>query len=108
MQGYPNPDSNYQALEGVFSSVELDDKGRVRGSSGSKHGYSGGPVFNYKGDLLGINVANESSTKFIGFNNKRTANELINEVNATFPFLSVIVPAYYMASKYHNDCKFKH
>ncbi|KAE9547332.1 hypothetical protein FO519_009455 [Halicephalobus sp. NKZ332] len=106
--GYPNSDSNYQALEGVFSSIERDEEGRMRGSSGSKYGYSGGPIFNYKGDLLGINVVNESSAKFIGFNGKSTVNELINEVNATFPFLSVIVPVYYMASRYRKYCKFKH
>ena len=35
-------------------------------------------------------------------------SEIVDEVSATFPFLSVIVPAYYMASKYHKDCKFSH
>jgi len=104
--GYPNTDSSYQALEGIFSSVELDDKGRMRGSSRSKRGYSGGPIFNYKGELLGINVANGSSSKFIGFNGQSTVNELFNELNSTFPSLSVIVPAYYLSYKYHKDCKF--
>lgn len=79
----------------------------MRGSSGSKRGYSGGPIFNCRRELLGINVANESSAKFIGFNGKSTVNEIVSEMNATFPFLSVIVPAYCIAFKYHKDCKFK-
>lgn len=69
----------------------------MRGSSGSQRGYSGGPIFNYKGELLGINLANESSTKFIGLSGRTTMDELFNEVNAAFPSLSVIVPVYYLA-----------
>ncbi|KAE9551232.1 hypothetical protein FO519_005543 [Halicephalobus sp. NKZ332] len=106
--GYPTSDVNCQALEGIFSSIERDEEGRIRGSSGSRRGYSGGPIFNYRGELLGINVANDSSAKFIGFNSQNTIGDLMNEVNATFPFLSIIVPAYCVAFRYHKDCKFKH
>lgn len=108
LQGYPNPETTYQALEGVFSSIERDHEGRLRGSSGSRRGYSGGPIVNYKGELIGINVANDSSNKFIGFNGQSTVNEVMSEMNNTFPFLSVIVPAYYIAScpMYRKDCKF--
>jgi len=105
--GYADADTSYQALEGVFSSIERDEEGRICGSSGSRRGYSGGPIFNYKGELLGINVANDSSTKFIGFNSQNTIGDFMNEMNATFPFLSVIVPAYCVAFRYRKDCKFK-
>lgn len=106
LKGYPNSESGYHALEGVFSTTERDDKGRMRGSSGSIRGYNGGPIFNYKGELLGINVANESPAKFVGFNGSNTVNDIINEINVTFPSLSIIVPTYYLAAKYHSDCKF--
>lgn len=79
----------------------------MRGSTGSRRGYSGGPIFNYKGELLGINVANELAAKFPEITGKSTMTEFFDEVNAAFPFLSVIVPAYYMAAKYHQDCKFR-
>jgi hypothetical protein len=67
----------------------------MRGSSGSQPGYSGGPIFNYKGELLGINVANESPRKFIGINGESTVNELFSKISDSFPPLSVIVPACY-------------
>jgi len=105
--GYPNVSSSYQALEGIFSSVQLDSKGRMRGSSGSQRGYSGGPIFNYKRELLGINVANESSTKFIGLSGQTTLNEAFNEVNAAFPSLSVIVLVYYLAMGIHESLNYQ-
>ncbi|CAD6196209.1 unnamed protein product [Caenorhabditis auriculariae] len=107
LMGYPNVNSSYEALEGIFSSVQLDNKGRVRGSSGSQRGYSGGPIFNYKGELLGINVANESSTKFIGLSSRSTIGELFNEINAAFSSLSVIVPVYYLAMGIHENLNFQ-
>lgn len=79
----------------------------MRGSSGSQRGYSGGPIFNYKRELLGINVANESSTKFIGLSGQTTLNEVFNEVNAAFPSLSVIVPVYYLAMGIHESLNYQ-
>jgi S1-C subfamily serine protease len=107
LQGYPAVNSTYQALEGVFSSVKTDEEGRMRGSSGSQRGYSGGPIFNYEGQLLGINVANKTPNKFIGINGQSTVNELFSEISSSFPSLSVVVPAYFIASRYHKDCRLK-
>ncbi|CAO4362649.1 unnamed protein product [Caenorhabditis nigoni] len=39
--GYPNGNKTYQALEGVISFVQLENKGRMGGSSGSQRGYCG-------------------------------------------------------------------
>ncbi|PIC53262.1 hypothetical protein B9Z55_003041 [Caenorhabditis nigoni] len=39
--GYPNCNKTYQALEGVISFVQLENKGRMGGSSGSQRGYCG-------------------------------------------------------------------
>jgi hypothetical protein len=108
LQGYPDSNSTYQALEGVFSSVKTNEQGRVRGSSGSQRGYSGGPIFSYRGELIGINVANESPRKFIGIKGESTVNELLTEISASFPPLSVIVTAHFIASKYAGYCRYKH
>uniref|UniRef100_A0A1I7T0D5 Protease Do-like 14 n=2 Tax=Caenorhabditis tropicalis TaxID=1561998 RepID=A0A1I7T0D5_9PELO len=96
--GYPKPNTGYEALEGIITSVLLDDEGRLRGSRGSQRGYNGGPMFNYKGELLGINVADKSSQQCIGLSNRSTLEKPFSEINDAFPSLSVMVPSCILAS----------
>lgn len=80
----------------------------MRGSSGSLRGYSGGPIFNYAGDILGINVANVSFPKSLDLT--KPATDLLEEAPSVYPPLSVIVPVYYCASSAQANgfkCQFK-